>query len=111
MEKETLGFTHVDVAGLLTRQWSLPVTLVEAISGHHTLPGYRPDQPIPMAYVVHLANLMAKQLNVSFSDGKEEYLERAESAQAMRLEAEILEEILISVRDYYTSEIRILDEQ
>jgi len=111
MEKEALGFTHVDVSGLLTKQWSLPVGLVEAIAGHHTLPGYRPDQPIPMAYVVHLANLMAKRLNVSFSDGKEEFLERAESAQAMRLDAETLEDILTSVRDYYTSEIRILDEQ
>ena len=110
-ESKLLGFTHVDVARLLTTKWGLPQGLVDAIAGHHQLPGYRPDSPLPMAYVVHLANNMAKYLRVGFNDGREKQLERLPSTQAMRLEVETIESMLACVKEYYDHEIKILDEQ
>ena len=110
-EQRHFGFTHVDVAHILTAHWGIPPSLVEAIAQHHTLGGYRPDSPIPMAYIVHLANHMAKLLRIGFEDARETELGRLESAQAMRLEDETLEELVSLVSDYYQTEIKILDEQ
>jgi len=110
-EQKHLGFTHVDVAHLVTARWGLPRALVTGIADHHTLKGYRPDSPIPMAYIVNLANQMAKQLRVGFGDTREKELGRLESTQAMRLEDEKLEELATCVHDYYQTEIRILNEQ
>ncbi len=110
-EQKHFGFTHVDVAHILTAHWGLPPGLVEAIAQHHSLQGYRPDSPMPMAYIVHLANQVAKLLRVGFDDARETELGRLESTQAMRLEDETLEELISAVREYYQTEIRILDEQ
>lgn len=110
-EYKLFGFTHVEVAKLLTTQWGLPPQLVDAVSGHHQLPGYRPDSPIPMAYIVHLANQMAKQLRVGFDDSREKRLEKLESTQAMRLEDETIVCMLTCIKEYYHNEVRILDEQ
>jgi putative nucleotidyltransferase with HDIG domain len=110
-ERKYLGFTHVDVARLLTARWGLPRVFVTAVAEHHDLRGYRPDSPMPMSYIVHLANHLSKQLRVGFNDAREMDLGRLESTQAMRLEDEELEELISSVREYYETEIRILDEQ
>jgi HD-like signal output (HDOD) protein len=110
-ENRLFGFSHVDVARLLTTEWGLPPGLVDAVAGHHALPGYRPDSPMPMAYIVHLANQMAKALRVGFDDAREKHLENLESTQAMRLEDETLEDMMACVKEYYQHEIRILDEQ
>ena len=110
-ELKHLGFTHVNVAHLVTARWGLPPSLVTAIAEHHSLQGYRPDSPMPISYIVHLANNMAKQLRVGFDDAREKDLGRLESTQAMRLDDDILEELMSSVKEYYQTEIRILNEQ
>lgn len=57
-ERQLLGTDHAAVGGMLARHWRLPEALQAGIEGHHTPAAI--DQPWrPLAYVVHLADMLA----------------------------------------------------
>ncbi|HOP06904.1 MAG TPA: HDOD domain-containing protein [candidate division Zixibacteria bacterium] len=58
LEELVLGYSHAQVGGVLAAQWKLPHKLREAITCHHVPQLSEDDSPI--AYIVHLANYVAK---------------------------------------------------
>ncbi len=57
-EQIILEVNHGELGGLVAQHWRLPDTIVRAISYHHT-----PEQVLePIAYAVHLANLVSHHL-------------------------------------------------
>ncbi len=61
-EIETLGYTHQDIAGFLSKKWNLPVQLNETIMFHHT-PLEGPSN-IQLTSLVHFADYMTQYLEV-----------------------------------------------
>jgi len=58
LEQEKLGFDHTEVGRLLLQKWAFPRLLVQAVADHHHPQG--PDErPIPLAFVVNVANTLA----------------------------------------------------
>lgn len=109
VEQRVFHFDHCDVASLLLTQWEFPMPLVRAIVRHHRPPSFRPGGAVPIAQIVHLANFMAKNLNVGFNDEKVEILSRLPSAQAMALNENVLGQIFEKFQDHYLEEIRIFE--
>jgi len=105
-----LRFNHCDVAKVLLAGWSFPKNLINAISCHH-----RPssnengDAVISTAQIINLANYMAKNLGVGFSDKHVECLSELKSAQAMQLDDEVIGDLFEELREQYQIEIRILE--
>jgi HD-like signal output (HDOD) protein len=57
-EQLILEVNHGELGGLVAQHWRLPDTIVRAISYHHT-----PEQALePIAFAVHLANLVSHRL-------------------------------------------------
>jgi len=57
-ERETLGYTHVEVGVMLGEQWQLPSSLTEAIQRHHEAVLYEES---PLGCLVAVANVLAHQ--------------------------------------------------
>ena len=57
-ERETLGYTHVEVGMMLGEQWQLPDSLMEGIRQHHEAV---PFETSPIGCLVYAANVLAHQ--------------------------------------------------
>lgn len=57
-ERETFGFSHVDVGTRLLQKWQLPEEMIEAVSHHHK----SPVDAEPLSHVLKAANLLAEVL-------------------------------------------------
>lgn len=69
VEERVLGYNHADIGGVLAEQWKLPSRLKQAVAFHHRPQLSTSDDPI--AYVVHVANYIAKK---TFYDNDDKYL-------------------------------------
>ncbi|MDM7460868.1 MAG: HDOD domain-containing protein [bacterium] len=58
VEREVLGYTHVEVCDLLAKEWNLPETMREPLRRHHD--DVRFDE-CPLGCIVHAANVLAHQ--------------------------------------------------
>lgn len=109
VEFRTFGFTHCEVAELLLEGWSFPVAMIEAIRDHHSLPPCEPNEPVPLAHMINLGNLISKKLDVGFADGSVADLEQTEAAQLLTLDREAIESLVDETREYYESETKIFE--
>ena len=110
VESRVLRFNHCDVARVLLAGWSFPRKLTDAISRHHRLSSIRNgDAVISKAQIINLANYMAKNLGVGFSDKRVECLSELKSAQAMQLDDEVIDKLFEELQEQYQTEIRILE--
>jgi HD-like signal output (HDOD) protein len=109
IEERVLGFTHCDVAAVLLEKWSFPGTLIEAVFGHHLLPDAPDGGPVPPAYVIHLGNIMAKQLGNGFAEPAVDDLTALPSARALGLDENRLEDIRDKFQEQYQSEIGVFE--
>ncbi len=66
-ETEVLGVDHAELGGLIAQSWELPETLVVGITHHHA--PERVDTPI--AYAVHLADVVATAIGAVPDDNAE----------------------------------------
>jgi HD-like signal output (HDOD) protein len=57
-ERETFGFSHVDVGTRLMQKWQLPEEMIEAVSHHHK----SPVDAEPLSHVLKAANLLSEVL-------------------------------------------------
>ncbi|MCS7066228.1 MAG: HDOD domain-containing protein, partial [Fimbriimonadales bacterium] len=57
-ERETLGYTHVEVGLMLGEQWQLPDSLMEAIRLHHEAVSF---DEAPIGCLIGAANVLAHQ--------------------------------------------------
>ncbi len=67
-ERESLGFDHTDVGGLLLREWKLPQNLTEAIAYHHN-PDKISQYQIEAA-TTHVADILAHAMQLGSSGEK-----------------------------------------
>lgn len=58
MEREVLGYTHVEVGNLLAEQWNLPESMREPLRRHHEDVSF---EECPLGCIIHAANVLAHQ--------------------------------------------------
>jgi putative nucleotidyltransferase with HDIG domain len=75
-ERESLGFDHTDVGGLLLKEWKLPENLTEAVKYHHN-PEKASQYPVEAA-CIHVADLLAHAMQLGTSG--EKYVPRLSEA-------------------------------
>lgn len=62
-EIETLGYTHQDIGGFLSKKWNLPIQLSEALMNHHN-PLKEGSSNIQLTSLVHFADYMTQYLEI-----------------------------------------------
>lgn len=67
-ERESFGFDHTDVGGLLLKEWKLPQKLTEAIEYHHN-PDKASQYPVEAA-AAHIADILAHAMQLGSSGDK-----------------------------------------
>jgi putative nucleotidyltransferase with HDIG domain len=67
-ERESLGFNHTDVGGLLLKEWKLPQNLTEAVAYHHN-PEKAPQYLVEAASI-HIADILAHAMQLGSSGEK-----------------------------------------
>ncbi len=110
IETRELGFNHCDVAALLLEKWDFPPSLIDAIFAHHLPAPFNEDGPVPVAHIIHLANFMAKTLDVGFRDAAVDNPAELESARILSLDEEKINELLAEITEHYRTEIGIFEE-
>jgi len=68
VEEREYGFSHAEIGGYLLGLWGLPYILVEAVALHHG-PGRVPHQYFDAVSAVHVANLLAHELDQPSPEG------------------------------------------
>lgn len=66
VERQLLGFNHVQVAQLLLTKWRFPDNLVAAIAGHHSSAPHGPEPTTSLARVVAVADSIARYIGAGF---------------------------------------------
>ncbi len=110
IELRVFGFTHCDVAAVLLEKWSFPSSLIRGIELHHNLPEMDDTADTLVPHVIHLANYMAKRLQVGFTDYYVEDLANLDSAQALSLNEDKIAAIDDQFRDRYEAEMGVFEE-
>jgi HD-like signal output (HDOD) protein len=72
IEEREYGFSHAEIGAYLLGLWGLPYILVEAVALHHG-PNRVPHQYFDAVSAVHVANLLAHELEASSSEVPSEY--------------------------------------
>lgn len=110
MEQSTLDFTHCDVASLLLTKWVFPLPLAQAVSEHHRHFDPSSHKSPPMAFVVQVANLLSKSLEVGFVESAAEWEAKLpEKLSLLRLRND-QDDITQKVRELYEHERALFDE-
>ncbi len=65
VEKSILGLTHPEAGALIAKRWNLPAILHDVILYHHQ--GTVKGAPEPLVAATHLANVIARALDMGFS--------------------------------------------
>ncbi len=61
-ESEVMGFSHADLGSYLAAKWNLPENICKAILNHHTQSALKDE---PETSLIHLANFLAHELDIS----------------------------------------------
>jgi putative nucleotidyltransferase with HDIG domain len=103
VEREILGFDHTEVGRLLLQKWAFPRLLVQAVAEHHAPRGEN-EHPIPLAYIVNMANTLASLLTVASAETPLELPEQPDSARIIGLDQIRLQEIMTASRIQFAGE-------
>jgi len=103
IEEKVFGFNHTDVGLLLLHKWAFPNILSNAVFEHHD-PIAVDNQPTSLAFVVNLANDLAKELEIGFNDFKVHDLYLHPSASVLGLNEEKLGQILETLSEQFRTE-------
>jgi len=116
IERDELGFSHVEVAQLLLTKWNFPQFLTDAICAHHNPEQideeFDPDNPksIPVPYLVQFANNLAKHVDCGFSDFKQDNLSESMVAKAAGFDAEKIDELIAELSELFQAEKHLFDD-
>lgn len=103
IEDEIFGFNHTDVGLLLLHKWAFPPALGNAVFEHH-YPFDMVEHPVPLSFLVNLANFMAKNVNVGFNDFHVTDVSQLPSVIVLKLDREKLEQIETGLIAQYQTE-------
>lgn len=92
-EREILGFDHAEVGQLLLQKWAFPRLLVQAVAEHHAPRGEN-EIPLPLAFIVNLADTLARKVNMSIDDPPPDVPEVPAPALILGLDQTRLKEII-----------------
>ena len=85
LEQEILGATHEQFGAALCRSWKFPVSF-SFVTGYHHRPMDLPFEKRTLTSIVHIADVLAKQLELGFTG----------DVECEQLNPEILEELKIT---------------
>jgi HD-like signal output (HDOD) protein len=105
-ERETLGFTHAVVGGLLMQTWRLPPTLEEVVMYHHN-PAAATHYPIEAA-IIHVSDIIAHAMDLGSSG--ERFVPPLESGawDALGLETALLTSVEDQVDRLYKDSLQVI---
>jgi len=117
VETELLGFNHVDIGFVLLQKWNFPSALIAAINCHHD-PVRQTDgeiysgnpSEIPLAYVTHFCDQLAKHIGCGFDDFREPNLTTLPLAQIAGFDEEKIEFLTERLTEAYQSEKHLFEE-
>lgn len=95
-ERQTFGYSHVQVGALLAEKWHFPPQLVEVILHHHD--ASPPPEVTQLTALVTLANLMMILLEVGFEKDNTLKLEEKWPAQRLGLSVERLQKMTSEIQ-------------
>jgi putative nucleotidyltransferase with HDIG domain len=103
LERTLLGTDHSAVGRALADRWQVPPTLVAAIEFHHE-PDVAPDAHRPIAFVVHLADMLAMMFGVGTGTDDLQYTLHPSYATYVGIEPQALEALALDVHlDFMTT--------
>ena len=105
-ERETLGFTHAVVGGLLMQTWRLPPTLEEVVMFHHN-PGAATHFPVEAA-IIHVSDIIAHAMDLGSSG--ERFVPPLEPGawDALGLEPSLLSSVEDQVDRLYRDSLQVI---
>ncbi len=107
VEKDVFGFTHADIGEQIAKKWNFPESLTNAIGYHH-----EPDRcktHNPGAYVVYLANGIAKTLDVGNGIAQEQNVKLEMDGifqERILKEMKLSKEQILEIRTYILDRIK-----
>ncbi len=116
VEIEKLGFSHVDVAGVLFEKWNFPSFLTSAICHHHNPEDEQVQaksgsaKSISIAHITHFCDQLAKHVGCGFSDHREENLASLPLAGKAGLEQDTIDSLINEIAEVYQSEKHLFEE-
>ncbi|MFH1841949.1 MAG: HDOD domain-containing protein [bacterium] len=96
-ENHLLGTDHCEVGAELSRRWQLPESLRPGIRYHHT-PAAAAAEDRPLAYIVHLADMLAMMQGYGTGCDALQYKLDDNYREFIRLESRELEEIVLKLQ-------------
>ncbi len=108
MEREALGISHAEVSAMVLEHWRLPDVVCEAVRGHETGVGNKPDPDQPLARIIGAADHIAKYLCESPGDIEQVAEACRRAVAAVGLEPELLARILTEIEPQVTELAAVL---
>ena len=65
IEREMLGLGHDQIGAQVARHWHFPAAIVDAIGAHHAPPPPEPGEPLSLAALVHVADVIVHALDLA----------------------------------------------
>lgn len=107
LEKDRLGFTHVDIGVALLEKWNFPRALVEAVALHHTEPEPAPDRLPTLHQVLWIADPMAESLLEGTFVGEPVDWEAKFKLANMPWDAARIAEFFVEFEEHYDQERKL----
>lgn len=107
VERDTLGFTHAQLGGLMVKKWNLSRELEEAITYHHSLEDIDPleVEVLKFAALLNLADQICIYLGVGYRQPQEDIdFQTLRSAQALGISEPDILRLAEEIRVSYESE-------
>ena len=96
VEREVFGADHAEIGAEMTRRWTLPPFVVAAVAHHHH-PSEAPAEHRSIAYVVHIADLVALLVGVAGGTDGLRYLPDDAAFAALGITPRDLESLMSEV--------------
>ncbi len=109
MERQTLGFHHARLGGILLKHWKLSPRLIEGITFHHA-PSSAQSYPVDAA-IIHISDLVANAMQMGSSG--EQYVPKLspKAWTKLSLGSDVITDVLDTLHEQYADAISfILDE-
>ncbi|MCH9030833.1 MAG: HDOD domain-containing protein [candidate division Zixibacteria bacterium] len=107
LEDEVFGFNHAELGQAILENWSFPDEFCVAIRDHHNPEPISAEKPAaPISLIVNLANVLAKEIGVGFSETKSCDIADLPAAKFLGLDTETLQKMTKKLKTAFDEEKR-----